>query len=281
MRTLRSMFPSAILAYVTIIACTPKEPASPIAEVQASESPKKAARLYEMQDQWPGACQPKLDDDHRQSPIALTDAQFKKAKSSALDMAYKPADVEVIDNGHTLVYRFKGDAGHLVFEGQKYLLKQFHFHRVSEHTLNGQSYAMEVHFVHMTAPGSGRTRAVALGFFLEPGASAPAWKRLWSELPPANSAASDSAQHREQVLTQVTEIDARALIPKGNRYYAYEGSLTTPGCDEIVTHVLAVKPLPLDQTSIDLFASYHPLSNRQLQAEGHPSVRKYRLAVEK
>jgi carbonic anhydrase len=76
----------------------------------------------------------------------------------------------------------------------------------------------------------------------------------WSGLPAATPA--KLAEHSEQTLTQVAQVDARALIPKLGRYYAYEGSLTTASCDEIVTHVVAVKPLPLDQASIDLFASY-------------------------
>jgi carbonic anhydrase len=281
MHLTRSVFSALTFTLVLVTACTSQNPPQKTSEVKVSEAPKKAVTLYEAQDQWPGACQRGKENDQRQSPIALKDAQFKNAKSSALGFAYKPGDVEVMDNGHTLVYRFKGDAGHLVFEGQKYLLKQFHFHKASEHTLNGQSYAMEVHFVHLAAPGSARKGAVALGFFLEPGASSPAWKKLWSGLPAAAPASPHGAEHSEHTLTQLAQVDARALIPKQGRYYAYEGSLTTPSCDEIVTHVVAVKPLPLDQASIDLFAGYHPLSNRQLQAEGQPGIRKYRLAFEK
>jgi len=33
-------------------------------------------------------------------------------------------------------------------------LKQFHFHSPSEHTVNGQSYAMELHFVHADENGA-------------------------------------------------------------------------------------------------------------------------------
>jgi carbonic anhydrase len=277
----RPALPFLALTLVLITACTTQNPTQQAQDVEVKEASKKAIKLHEAQDQWPGVCQRGMEDDHRQSPIALMDAQFTKAKSSALSFAYKPSDVEVIDNGHTLVYRFQGDAGHLVFEGQKYQLKQFHFHRASEHTLNGQSYAMEVHFVHLAAPGSARPGAVALGFLLERGASSPAWKKIWTGLPAASPNPKNTAEHAEHTLTQVDQVDARALIPKRGRYYAYEGSLTTPGCDEIVTHVLAVKPLPLDQASIDLFASYHPLSNRQLQTEGQPGTRKYRLAFEK
>ncbi len=35
-----------------------------------------------------------------------------------------------------------------------YLLKQFHFHSPSEHTVNGKHFPMEVHFVHQSADGN-------------------------------------------------------------------------------------------------------------------------------
>ena len=41
-----------------------------------------------------------------------------------------------------------------VGSGGNFRLVQFHFHRPSEHTVNGASFPMEVHFVHSNAAGN-------------------------------------------------------------------------------------------------------------------------------
>ncbi len=41
----------------------------------------------------------------------------------------------------------------LELNGVEYELQQFHFHGLSEHTFEGQSQDMELHFVHQNAEG--------------------------------------------------------------------------------------------------------------------------------
>jgi len=263
--------------------CASQAPVPVVSEASAAAT-KKHLDLYEDQGKWPGACQRALDPAQRQSPIALSDSLFGKAKPSPIAFHYRPADAEIIDNGHTIQYKFKTDAGYLEFERKKYFIKQFHFHKASEHTLNGKSFPMEVHFVHMKETKAGENpAAVALGFLIDSGKADADWKKVWQMLPAKaeKPVHGESLAHGDKVLAQAAQINIRGLIPKASKYMAYQGSLTTPGCDEIVTHVLAEKPIPLDPEQIAKFASYHAISNRQLQPVGDAKVRKFRLVSEK
>jgi carbonic anhydrase len=41
----------------------------------------------------------------------------------------------------------------LAWAGADYIIKQFHFHSPSEHTVDGKHFAMEAHFVFVTEAG--------------------------------------------------------------------------------------------------------------------------------
>ncbi len=275
---------SVRLSTVSLILCQcASQPAVPIASEAPPVAAKKHVDMYQDQGSWPGACQRAKDPAQRQSPIALSDSLFGKAKPAPIVFNYRPADAEVIDNGHTIQYKFKTDAGYLEFEGKKYFIKQFHFHKASEHTFNGKSYPMEVHFVHMKDTKAGEApAAVALGFLIDSGKANADWKKIWQTLPAkvAEKGHGESHEHGDKVLAQAAQINIRGLVPKANQYMVYEGSLTTPSCDEIVTHVLAEKPITLDPEQIAKFAAYHAVSNRQIQPVGDPKVRKFRLVSE-
>ncbi len=277
------------LASLLLVACsheTPSKLEDSTAKAQAPMAAEAAKEvdMYEAQDKWPGACQNGGLPTERQSPIALSDDLFKGATQSHIKFAYKAADAELIDNGHTLMYKFKGDAGSIEFEGKKYSLKQFHFHSTSEHSLNGKLYDMEVHFVHMNDDKEA-PKAVALGYLIQKGKGEGAWAKLWKGVPLHEVACKAHADHDckeapkshgEHSIGQAVKLDATSLVAKKAQYLAYEGSLTTPNCDEIVTHVVSTKPIVFDEEAITKYASYHKVSNRVIQPLGDAKVRKYR-----
>ena len=313
-------------------ACSSSTPTpGPDSEVK----PAAKLSLYESQDKWPGECQHATAENQRQSPIDKT--VFPKKAKADLKIKYKPAKAEVIDNGHTLQVKFLEDAGYIEFEKNKYALKQFHFHNTSEHTLDGKSYVMEAHFVHLNEGGA--PGAVALGFLIEVGKGDKAWTALWSKVPAKGEVAAEAAaapktevaaapktevaavaeaakehekettaevakepvkeavaetakepakeehaaaaeHHEATTLVTIEKLDVRKLIPTKGVYYTYEGSLTTPECNEYVTHAVARKPLTLKEGEIAKFVAYHPNTNRKVQPAGKPEIRKYRLIKE-
>jgi len=284
----------SILFALTVAACstpavdtaapsstTVESPASMVAKADTGKTveadPHKGhVDFYSLQKEWTGACQHGSAADERQSPIALADSLFSKSKAEEIKFAYKAADADIVDNGHTLVIKFKQDAGAVTFEGKTFALKQFHFHKTSEHSLNGKFYDMEVHFVFLNDEKD--VKAVALGFLVEKGKAPKAWENFWTQVPEHKEGTEEV--HEDTLIGSLTAFNVRDLIPK-NKYYVYEGSLTTPPCDEFVTHVVATKPLNFSESIISKFAHYHEISNRDLQPLGDAKIRRYRTASEK
>src|SRR5262249_44661424 len=85
-----------------------------------------------------------------QSPIDLKDAV--NADLPSMSIAWRPQQYEVGNNGHTIqLNAAPGDS--LTLDGRVYEFKQFHFHKPSEHAVDGKRLAMEAHFVHAQANG--------------------------------------------------------------------------------------------------------------------------------
>ena len=127
-----------------------------------------------------------------------------------------------------------------------YELLQFHFHwgssssEGSEHTINGQLYAGELHFVTQRS-GTDSTEGDAfavLGVLLtsdEQSTTADASETLMElrgYVPTESKTDMD--------INGVTPMD---LLPDDLSYYYYEGSLTTPGCNEVVEWFLLRNPV--------------------------------------
>ena len=68
----------------------------------------------------------------QQSPIDIRNP--KKTDLSPIQFDYKPTPLHIIDNGHTIMINY-GPGSFLSVGGEKYALKQFHFHRPSEETI--------------------------------------------------------------------------------------------------------------------------------------------------
>ena len=60
-------------------------------------------------------------------------------------------------------------------------MRHFHFHAPSEHTVDGEHFPMEMHFVHQSADGA----LAVVGVLLEQGAANPGITPLWAQLPEA------------------------------------------------------------------------------------------------
>ncbi|MCW8998260.1 MAG: carbonic anhydrase family protein, partial [Kangiellaceae bacterium] len=86
-----------------------------------------------------------------QSPINLSEATiFDDAKS--LKSKFDDVPLSVINNGHTIQVNVDNGSFTKTERGKQRLL-QFHFHSLSEHTLDGKSFPLEVHFVHIDDAG--------------------------------------------------------------------------------------------------------------------------------
>jgi carbonic anhydrase len=186
----------------------------------------------------------------QQSPVDVIGAI--KAQLPPLQIAWrKPADT-IENNGHTIQLNFT--PGNVLKLGNDlYELMQYHFHRPSEHLIGGKSYAMEAHFVHRNKAGN----YAVVGVLMAAGGNNPAFHKITASMP----------GHEGPPVKADPTINPNALLPAQRSYYRYAGSLTTPGCGEVVEWLLLRAPLAVAPADIDAFAKLYPLNARPVQKD--------------
>jgi len=219
----------------------------------------------------------------QQSPINIENGI--QVDLPALTLDYKPSQLAIQDNGHTVMVNY-GEGSNLLLQGKQYRLVQFHFHHPSEEMVDGKRYDMVAHLVHQHFDGSILKLAVFLNAHQdakiatldhqvvtnENKGHSPAAK---PELKPAM--ASSENPLFQQILNNVplvkniTEtptgvvIDINQLLPKNLAYFTYMGSLTTPPCSESVTWVVLKEPVMLSKQQVENFGRIYSNNARPIQ----------------
>jgi carbonic anhydrase len=139
--------------------------------------------------------------------------------------------------------------------GVTYTLRQFHFHAPSEHTVDGQSFPLEMHFVHMDGGGK---PALVVGVLVKEGRSNAAFDALFARLP-QNSG--------EKIEPAGGKVEAAKILPADRSHFVYDGSLTTPPCSEGIRWRVMRQPIEMSAAQIQVFRSIAHLahSNRPIQ----------------
>ncbi len=197
-------------------------------------------------------------DGRAQSPIDFTTTEA--ARLDPLTFNYQPCNPTIINNGHTIQVDCTAPSS-ISVGSDEYQLTQFHFHTPSEHSVNGQHTAMELHLVHRDA----NQRLAVVGVFFTVGAANPTLETLWQRLP-----AYEGAERPLNVA--FSPID---LLPADRRTIRYDGSLTTPPCSEGVRWLMMMSPVEVSQAQVDRFRSIfannsrptQPLNNRHVFQE--------------
>lgn len=191
----------------------------------------------------------------RQSPVNLYDQPSIDAPD--LDFAYAGVEANFFNNGHTLQIAMPEglalNAGGAVFS-----LVQAHFHSPSEHQIEGESFGLEIHFVHKTREG----RLGVVGVLFREGAENPALGALFSKIP---------ARIGEAEGVKVY-FDPSAFLPADRTYFQYDGSLTIPPCTEGVLWRVMRDPIEASAAQIAAFKEVVGENARELQALNGRSV---------
>jgi len=201
------------------------------------------------------------------------------------------------NNGHTaqvdVIETLAGDVGVLSGGplGSDYQVLQLHFHwgsddnQGSEHTLDGQSFPMEMHIVHKKVGEPNfldvEGGLAVTGFFFEiddsdNAAIEPLVEALTHIMNPADDFDMSNSDFK------ITDLIA-GVAPRGHGeqtlYSSYSGSLTTPGCMEIVNWINFIKPIKIssaqlakfrmlkdgeDEDVVDNFRPTQPLNGRDV-----------------
>lgn len=263
--------------------------------------------MHAHQSEWPAKCLP--GNAKLQSPIALTTSSLPEAELSPITIKLFPSSIDLVDVGHTFQGRYlTGSIGGIVeFEGASFELTQFHFHKPAEHLIDGKQYDMEVHFVFVPQEKEKLPKAFVLGFPIGEGKTSSELEGIWKHLPPYKEAYGEidsetftwtnpiswikamtnhelrrsSSEHEEKVLASQIPFDLSNLIPEKTDFIVYKGSLTTPSCDEEITHAVALNPIQFGHEQIEHFEGYYEGSNRDIQPIGSPKERNFRRGTMK
>lgn len=167
------------------------------------------------------------------------------------------------NNGHTVELDIP--PGRIIKGGDlpgSYKALQLHLHwgkdggPGSEHTIDGETFPMEMHIVHIKEKHSSlaearkdRTGVAVLGIFFQESVSPN--KNFEGLI----NALHNITQHSSN--TTLSGVSLAMFIPPVDdmkKYYRYDGSLTTPGCEEVVVWTLFEIPVSLSKEQLREFS---------------------------
>ncbi|XP_078535927.1 carbonic anhydrase 4 [Lissotriton helveticus] len=200
-----------------------------------------------------------------QSPINIItkDTKFMATLTPFTFKGYNRLHLlSITNNGHSVQVDFIENMNMNISGGglpKLYRTVQFHLHwgtkekGGSEHLIDSRRYPAELHIVHKingTAAANEKELAV-LGFVFEKAENDN------EKYEPLINALNDIPH--EGNTTVIGRLKLKDLIPeegKLDRYFRYNGSLTTPSCNETVLWTVFEEPIPLSQRQIEAFSEH-------------------------
>ncbi len=158
----------------------------------------------------------------QQSPVDITG--YVSGGEVTLSFEYSGQADHLANTGEFIKVNYE-DGGGIVLDGRSYQVAEAHSHNPSEHTIEGERFALEMHLVHRDETG----RIAVVGVLFRQG-----------EANSAIQAVIDAAPAEDGAISPASGIGAASFLPEGRSYYSYIGSLTTPPYTEGVRwHVMA------------------------------------------
>ncbi|XP_055586022.1 putative carbonic anhydrase 3 isoform X2 [Uranotaenia lowii] len=220
------------------------------------------------EDHWGGTC----DTGRRQSPIDINSKAAVRGAYPEFDFdGYDDAltGASYINNGHTVQLNRGADSEIAIKGGGlrgKYIFEQMHFHWSSEHTLNGERYGLEAHLVHRhSSYGSVNEAAVQK-------AGIAVLAVLFRVTDQSNEVIAQILNDTNSIRTEPdrsiplqSKLELEDLLPKNrDRYFRYEGSLTTPVCAESVVWTVFPETVPISLDQVEQFKTFRDDENHEL-----------------
>ncbi len=194
-----------------------------------------------------------------QSPINIVNYN-KSTSEDVLKIKYADSThiFNVINNGHTIQYNFAvGD--YIIVDGERFELKQFHFHEPAEHLIEGIRYPMVIHLVHQNASGNYAVLAV----MAKENKSSEPFDFLERYLPVSEG---------DTVKVDLA-FDMNLNLPVNRAYFSYKGSLTTPPCTENVKWFIYKEPITVSLQQVEAIRKLMPQNNyRNEQARNNRPI---------
>ena len=190
-----------------------------------------------------------------QSPIDITDYTF--GDGPPVEFHYSGVAIAARNNGHTVYLDYQ--PGNVIdVGGRRYELQGIHYHSPSEHTLDGESFAAELHLVHQDDAGS----LAVVGLLYRLGEANPLIQHILDAAPDGIGS------------VELTDGPPAAdYIPGIVNYYGYDGSLSTPPCTEGVRWIVMQSVGTVSQEQVERLQELtHGPNNRPVQPVGSRAI---------
>lgn len=198
----------------------------------------------------------------RQSPVAIDTNAALFQPCVPLRFRYRSTSLKLVNDGKAL--RLGYDRGsYLVVDGLSYELVELRFHVPGEHRIDGRRPDAEIELIH----GNNRGDLAVVSVPVEAGHRVN--QTLRRILDNAPDTAGTNAYGRN------IGVNAVFLLPTRRGYYAYEGSLTRPPCDEGVHRYVLQEPLEVAAADLARLAQIVGANARPLQPLGDRTIRRF------
>ena len=169
----------------------------------------------------------------QQSPIDITG--YVEGNSEPVSFSYGANGKTVRNDGKAVHLDYP--PGNTMYVGRKTLtLKSAHMHSPSEHLVDGVSFAAELHMIHEDADGN----LAVVGQLFRLGEPSPAMQAIL-----------DAAPAVGETVSEGVTINAASFAPDELSYYRYDGSKTTPPCDEPVDWYVMSEPKTISPEQVE------------------------------
>ena len=168
---------------------------------------------------------------------------------------------EMTNDGKFVKVKFSGDSRMSLY-GLEYTLAEAHWHNPSEHTVEGERFALEMHLVHRR----GDREIAVVGVLYHLGQANAAIQTLI-----------DMGPQPRQNMEPPAPLEATAYLPEKNSYYRYSGSLTTLPYTEGVKWMVMSEIQEISSEQVQQLAALTGggTNSRPLQPLGNRRIRVY------
>ncbi|CAK4075750.1 unnamed protein product [Aphanomyces euteiches] len=187
----------------------------------------------------------------RQSPIDLPAPELTPAGDETVELTLSKSSAYLSHLGKTVQAAWDGGKkGKLVLNGEKYKALQLHFHMGSEHLVDGEQYALEMHIVHQNVDDPDQLAVIGV-LFEESDEANPFLDQIFPALE------DDEFVNGTQVDLGVIHGKSLDLTP-GTVFYRYPGSLTTPPYSENVEWLVSAVIQPISTKQLEAYSTQFP-----------------------
>ncbi|XP_042404688.1 alpha carbonic anhydrase 1, chloroplastic-like [Zingiber officinale] len=171
----------------------------------------------------------------QQSPININknttnyDLNLKQAPRN-----YVLTKATLINNGINIMLKYDQGAGNLTLDGKSYAMTQMIWHSPAEHTIDGQSFPVELQLIHQSSDN----HIAVVAILYQYGSPDAFLLQIQDEL---EQLARDKCTDDQEARVAVGVVQTRALERRSRKFFRYVGSLTAPPCTEDVTWIILGK----------------------------------------